>query len=65
MELGVELGAANDRVFSHSNSKQKGGAIGILTHNVVGRRELYEQAVVLALVPLRNKSLYQNPQPQR
>ncbi|TPE46319.1 inosine/xanthosine triphosphatase [Pontibacter mangrovi] len=65
VEQGVELGTANDRIFSHSNSKQKGGAIGILTHNVVDRRELYEQAVVLALVPLRNKSLYQNPQPQR
>lgn len=65
VEQGVELGEANDRIFSHSNSKQKGGAIGILTHNVVDRRELYEQAVVLALVPLRNKSLYQNPQPKQ
>lgn len=63
VEQGVELGEANDRIFSHSNSKQKGGAIGILTHNVVDRRELYEQAVVLALVPLRNKELYLNPQP--
>ncbi|WP_276496335.1 inosine/xanthosine triphosphatase [Pontibacter litorisediminis] len=64
VEQGVELGEANDRIFSHSNSKQKGGAIGILTHNVVDRRELYEQAVVLALVPFRNRDLYLNPGPQ-
>lgn len=65
VEQGVELGIANDRIFSHSNSKQKGGAIGILTNNVVDRRELYEQAVVLALLPFRNKSLYLKPQPQQ
>lgn len=64
VEQGVELGTANDRIFSHSNSKQKGGAIGILSDNVVDRRELYEQAVVLALLPFRNKSLYLKPQPQ-
>ncbi|OKL40379.1 inosine/xanthosine triphosphatase [Pontibacter flavimaris] len=63
VEQGVELGVANDRIFGHANSKQKGGAIGILTHNVVDRRELYGQAVVLALVPLNNKSLFLNPQP--
>ena len=64
VEQGIELGTANDRIFNHSNSKQKGGAIGILTHNVLDRRELYEQAVVLALVPFCNKALYLNPQQQ-
>ncbi|MCX2740365.1 inosine/xanthosine triphosphatase [Pontibacter anaerobius] len=64
VEQGVELGTANDRIFNHSNSKQKGGAVGILTHNALDRRELYEQAVVLALLPFRNKTLYLNPQPQ-
>ncbi|AKD05110.1 inosine/xanthosine triphosphatase [Pontibacter korlensis] len=61
VEQGIELGEADDQVFGHSNSKQKGGAIGILTQNVLDRRELYEQAVVLALVPFRNKELYLNP----
>lgn len=55
---GIELGTADDMVFGHSNSKQKGGAIGILTDNVLDRKELYEQAVVLALVPFRNEQLY-------
>ena len=31
VEGGMELGAANDRVFSTVNSKQKGGAFGLLT----------------------------------
>lgn len=58
VEQGIELGTADDMVFNHSNSKQKGGAIGILTNNVLDRKELYEQAVVLALVPFRNEKLY-------
>ncbi|RDV16904.1 non-canonical purine NTP phosphatase [Pontibacter diazotrophicus] len=58
VEQGIELGTADDMVFNHSNSKQKGGAIGILTGNVLDRKELYEQAVVLALVPFRNEQLY-------
>ncbi|WP_192820389.1 inosine/xanthosine triphosphatase [Rufibacter sp. LB8] len=55
---GVELGPANDQIFSQVNSKQKGGAIGILSHGALGRKELYEQAVVLALVPFQNPELY-------
>lgn len=55
---GLELGEADDRVFQQSNSKQAAGAIGLLTSNVVDRRQLYEQAVVLALVRFRNEALY-------
>ena len=55
---GVELGEVDDRIFGRTNSKQAGGAIGILTDNVLDRKQLYEQAVVLALVPFRNASLY-------
>ncbi|ALI98707.1 inosine/xanthosine triphosphatase [Rufibacter tibetensis] len=58
VQQGLELGEADDRVFGHTNSKQKGGAIGILTNNVVDRKELYEQAVKLALVPFKNEALY-------
>ncbi|RNI28677.1 inosine/xanthosine triphosphatase [Rufibacter latericius] len=58
VQQGVELGEADDRVFGHSNSKQNGGAIGLLTDNVVDRKQLYEQAVKLALVPFKNESLY-------
>jgi len=55
---GKELGEADDIFFSRSNSKQENGAIGILTGNVVDREELYEQAVILALVPFKNETIY-------
>lgn len=55
---GMELGDADDIVFGMSNSKQKNGAIGILTNDLIGRAELYDRAVVLALIPFRNKHLY-------
>lgn len=55
---GVELGEANDQVFSRVNSKQGDGAIGILTGNVIDRTALYEHAVVMALAPFKNEDLY-------
>jgi inosine/xanthosine triphosphatase len=58
VRAGKELGEADDIVFQKSNSKQKDGAIGILTGNVVDRTSLYEQAVILALVPFNNPGLY-------
>ena len=60
---GMELGAADDLVFNQSNSKQEAGAIGLLTANAVDRAQLYEQAVVLALVRFRNEALYQQQAP--
>jgi inosine/xanthosine triphosphatase len=55
---GKELGEADDIVFNRANSKQENGAIGLLTGNVIDRTALYEQAVILALVPFRNPGLY-------
>ena len=55
---GKELGEADDIVFGRRNSKQKEGAIGLLTAGAMDRRELYEHGVVLALVSLRNPRLY-------
>jgi inosine/xanthosine triphosphatase len=55
---GKDLGEADDIVFKQSNSKQKNGAIGLLTGDVIDRAGLYEQAVILALVPFKNKDLY-------
>jgi inosine/xanthosine triphosphatase len=55
---GLELGAANDLVFGQSNSKQKNGAVGLLTHNHIDRVKLYKQAVLLALIPFVNPGLY-------
>jgi len=55
---GKELGEADDIVFGRSNSKQANGAIGILTGDVIDRAQLYEQAVILALIPFKNPQLY-------
>lgn len=55
---GKELGDADDIVFGRENSKQKNGAIGLLTDDAIDRKSLYEHAVVLALVPFKNPRLY-------
>lgn len=55
---GLELGTANDLVFNESNSKQKNGAVGLLTQNRIDRTELYRQAIVLALIPFINSELF-------
>ena len=55
---GIELGEADDLVFGATNSKQQNGAIGLLTGDVIDRAALYEHAVVLALVAIRNPGLY-------
>ncbi len=58
IEDGYELGVANDILFKKENSKQKSGAVGILTNNQVDRTELYKQAVQLALIPFINNEIY-------
>ena len=55
---GMELGHADDEVFGQSNSKQKGGAVGLLTNNLLTRTSYYEQALILALIPFINKKHY-------
>ena len=55
---GKELGEADDIVFQQRDSKQNNGAIGLLTDNVIDRTLLYEHAVILALLPFKNESLY-------
>lgn len=55
---GKELGEADDIVFKDSNSKQKGGAVGLLTNQLMDRCGLYADTVVLALIPFINKNLY-------
>ncbi len=58
VESGMELGEADDVVFGTNNSKQANGAVGLLTDNALTRAELYTEGVILALIPLRNESLY-------
>jgi len=54
---GVELGHADDQIFGRDNSKQKNGAIGLLTDDAVDRTSYYVQAVIMALVPFKNPTL--------
>ncbi|MGJ3233560.1 MULTISPECIES: inosine/xanthosine triphosphatase [Marivirga] len=53
---GVELGAADDQYFGRSNSKQKDGAVGILTKGEIDRKAYYEHAMVMALIPFRKEN---------
>ena len=55
---GKELGDANDIVFKMKNSKQKDGAIGILTHRITDRTKEYISTTILALIPFKNPKLY-------
>jgi len=55
---GVELGEADDQVFSRNNSKQNNGAIGLLTDDAITREGLYVPAVIFALIPFKNPELY-------
>jgi len=51
IDQGLELGEANDRVFSTVNSKHEGGAFGLLTDGLYTREGVYTEALVMALLP--------------
>lgn len=52
---GMELGDADDVIFGKSNSKQSTGSVGLLTGDVVTRTDYYVHAVILALIPFKNR----------
>ena len=51
----MELGEANDKVFSTVNSKHRGGAFGLLTDGLHTRESIYTQTLVMALIPFVNQ----------
>jgi len=55
VDQGLELGDANDKVFSTVNSKHLGGAFGLLTNGIYTREGVYTEALVIALVPFVNE----------
>ncbi len=55
---GKELGEADDIVFQAKNSKQKNGAVGILTGDALDRTGYYINTVILALIPFKHPELY-------
>ncbi|SFD12357.1 inosine/xanthosine triphosphatase [Pseudoalteromonas denitrificans] len=58
LKKGQELGDVMDTVFNTHNVKQKGGAIGLLTHGAATRESIYTQALILALAPFLNEKLF-------
>ena len=54
----MELGDADDQVFGTHNSKQKGGAVGLLTHQLIDRTAYYREAIILALIPFVQPEFY-------
>lgn len=58
IDSGKELGEAGNIVFEQTNLKQKGGAVGLLTNDVVDRTKFYSETVVLALIPFKNPEFY-------
>lgn len=55
VDQGMELGDANDKVFSTINSKHQGGAFGLLTRGLYTRESVYTEALVMALIPFANE----------
>jgi inosine/xanthosine triphosphatase len=55
---GIELGTVIDEITDQHNSKQKSGAIGHLTKEVITRKDLYTQGIITALIPFINPELF-------
>lgn len=56
---GMELGDADNVVFGVENSKHGLGITGLLTHGVLNRTKYYVHGMFFALVPFKNKELYE------
>ena len=55
---GMELGDADDKVFSRVKSKTGSGTVGLLTDGLIDRSDYYEHALILALVPWIRPDVY-------
>jgi non-canonical (house-cleaning) NTP pyrophosphatase len=58
LDENMELGSADDQVFSRTNSKHRGGTVGILTRERINRTQYYTHALHLALIPFFYSHLY-------
>lgn len=57
---GIELGNVMDEIMNQQNTKQKQGAIGFFTNNVMNRKELYIEGLKVAVVPFLHKNMFFN-----
>lgn len=55
---GAELGDLVDEWAGQQNSKQKQGAVGIITNGLISRTEAFETAVIFALTRFLNPHYY-------
>ncbi|KLV04473.1 inositol monophosphatase [Photobacterium aquae] len=62
LHQGEELGDVMDAMFNQTNIKQKGGAIAMLTNHLLSRSSVYQQALILALIPFINPALFPTEQ---
>lgn len=60
VKRGMELGDADDQVFSRIKSKHGSGTVGLLTDGLIDRSAYYEHALILALVPWIRPDVYLN-----
>ncbi|KPL87808.1 MAG: inosine/xanthosine triphosphatase [Ardenticatenia bacterium] len=60
LRAGHELGTLMDRLSDEHNTKQKMGAIGLLTNGLVGRQETYEHLVLRALARWRRPEWFES-----
>lgn len=58
IQQGIELGDVMDDMFNQQNVKQKGGAIAMLTNHTLSRSSVYQQALILALIPFMNEEWF-------
>lgn len=60
VRMGRELGPVMDELTGNRNVKQKQGAVGILTNNLVPRVDAFERTVVYALAKFMNPHYYRD-----
>jgi non-canonical (house-cleaning) NTP pyrophosphatase len=54
----MELGDADDKVFSRVKAKHGSGTVGLLTDGLIDRSYYYEHALLLAMVPWIRPDVY-------
>jgi len=58
IKQGFELGTADDMFFGRVDSKKTNGSVGLLTNDLVTRTQMFEYALVMALIPFVKPELY-------
>lgn len=58
VKKGVELGAADDKIFKKKHSKQKEGHFGLMTNGIITRKDGYMHGIVFALSRFLHPELF-------